>query len=65
MSMQAPLSYQKSINGTHISAPWTGQVVAGRGGKEISATWNNATPTPSAPSAPTIPFVLRKQAGWQ
>ena len=64
------LTLEESINGTNISATWIGQVVAGSCGKEIRGTWNNATPTPSAPSAPAIPppaftFVLRKQAGWQ
>ena len=62
------LTLEESINGTNISATWTGQVVDGSCGKEIRGTWNNATPTPSAPlapSAPPVPFVLRKQAGWQ
>ena len=59
------LTLEESINGTNISATWIGQVVAGSCGKEIRGTWNNATPTPSAPSAPPIPFVLRKQVGWQ
>ncbi len=56
------LTLEESINGTNISATWTGQVVDGSCGKEIRGTWNNANPTPSAPSAP---FVLRKQVGWQ
>ncbi len=59
------LTLEESINGTNISATWTGQVVDGSCGKEIRGTWNNAAPTPSAPPAPPIPFVLRKQAGWQ
>ncbi|MBU0891099.1 MAG: hypothetical protein KKB95_23410 [Gammaproteobacteria bacterium] len=64
------LTLEESINGTNISATWIGQVVAGSCGKEIRGTWNNATPTPSAPSAPatpppTVTFVMRKQAGWQ
>lgn len=57
------LTLEESINGTNISATWTGRVVDGSCGKEIRGTWNNANPTPSAPSA--IPFVLRRQAGWQ
>jgi hypothetical protein len=56
------LTLEESINGTNICATWTGQVVDGSCGKEIRGTWNNANPTPSAPSAP---FVLRKQVGWQ
>ncbi len=56
------LTLEESINGTNISATWTGQVVDGSCGKEIRGTWNNANPTPSTPSAP---FVLRKQVGWQ
>ena len=59
------LTLEESINGTNISATWIGQVVAGSCGKEIRGTWNNATPPPPAPSAPPIPFVLRKQVGWQ
>ena len=47
---------EESINGTNISATWTGQVVEGSCGKEIRGTWNNAHPTFS------LPFVLRKQA---
>lgn len=53
------LTLEESINGTNISATWTGQVVDGSCGKEIHGTWNNATPPT------TLPFVLRKQAGWQ
>ena len=53
---------EESINGMNISTPWTGQVVDGSCGKEIRGTWNNAHPTPAAPSAP---FVLRKLADWQ
>ena len=53
------LTLEESINGTNISATWTGQVVEGSCGKEIHGTWNNATPPT------TLPFVLRKQAGWQ
>lgn len=56
------LTLEESVNGTNISATWIGQVVDGSCGKEIRGTWNNANPTPSAPSAP---FVLRKQPGWQ
>ena len=56
------LTLEESINGTNISATWTGQVVDGSCGKEIRGTWNNAHPTPITPSAP---FVLRKQAAWQ
>lgn len=56
------LTLEESVNGTNISATWTGQVVDGSCGKEIRGTWNNANPTPTAPSAP---FVLRKQPGWQ
>lgn len=56
------LTLEESINGTNISATWTGQVVDGSCGKEIRGTWNNAHPTPTTPSAP---FVLRKQAAWQ
>ena len=55
------LTLEESINGTNISATWTGQVADGRCGKEIRGTWNNAHPTQAAPSSP---FVLRKQAGW-
>ena len=57
------LTLEESINGTNISATWTGQVVDGSCGKEIRGTWNNAHPTPPAPAA--IPFVMRRQAGWQ
>ena len=53
------LTLEESINGTNISATWTGQVVEGSCGKEIHGTWTNAQP----PTA--LPFVLRKQAGWQ
>ena len=56
------LTLEESDNGTNISATWIGRVVDGSCGKEIRGTWNNAHPTPTAPSAP---FVLRKQAGWQ
>ncbi len=59
------LTLEESINGTNISATWIGQVVAGSCGKEIRGTWNNAPPSPSAPSAAPTPFVLRKQVGWQ
>jgi hypothetical protein len=54
------LTLEESINGTNISATWTGRVVDGSCGKEIRGTWNNAL-TPHTPQ----PFVLRKQAGWQ
>ena len=57
------LTLEESINGTNISATWTGRVVDGSCGKEIRGTWNNAHPTPPAPAA--IPFVMRRQAGWQ
>ena len=53
------LTLEESINGTNISATWTGQVVDGSCGKEIHGTWNNANP------ATSLPFVLRKQADWQ
>ena len=53
------LALEESINGTNISATWTGQVVDGSCGKEIRGTWTNAHPTIS------LSFVLRKQAGWQ
>ena len=56
------LNLEESTNGTSISATWTGRVVNGSCGKEIQGTWNNANPTPAAPSAP---FVLRRQAAWQ
>lgn len=56
------LTLEESNNGTNISATWIGRVVDGSCGKEIRGTWNNAHPTPTAPSAR---FVLRKQAGWQ
>ena len=59
------LTLEESINGTNISATWTGQVVDGSCGKEIRGTWNNAHPTPTTPSAPSAPFVLHKQAAWQ
>ena len=55
------LNLEESTNGTSISATWTGRVVDGSCGKEIQGTWNNANPTPTAPSAP---FVLRRQAAW-
>ena len=54
------LTLEESINGTNISATWTGRVVEGSCGKEILGTWNNAH-TPNT----LQPFVLRKQAGWQ
>jgi len=53
------LTLEESINGTNISATWTGQVVEESCGKEIHGTWNNAHTTTA------LPFVLRKQAGWQ
>ena len=53
------LALEESINGTNISATWTGQVVDGSCGKEMRGTWTNAHPTIS------LSFVLRKQAGWQ
>ena len=56
------LTLEESNNGTNISATWIGRVVDGSCGKEIRGTWNNAHPTPTAPSTP---FVLRRQAGWQ
>ena len=74
------LTLEESINGTNISATWTGQVVDGSCGKEIRGLWNNAQHTTSAPTAPpdqqassanatppvaTQAFVLRKQAGWK
>ncbi|WP_232727713.1 hypothetical protein [Acidovorax sp. 69] len=59
---EGDLTLEESINGTNISATWTGRVVDGSCGKEIRGTWNNANPTPTTPSAP---FVLRKQAAWQ
>lgn len=59
---EGDLTLEESLNGTNISATWTGRVVNGSCGKEIRGTWNNAHPTPTAPSAP---FVLRKQPGWQ
>ena len=59
------LTLEESVNGTNISATWTGQVVDGSCGKEIRGTWNNAHPTPTTPSAPSAPFVLHKQAAWQ
>jgi hypothetical protein len=62
---EGTLTLEESMNGTNISATWMGQVVAGSCGKEIRGIWNNATPHPSAPPAPPIPFVLRKQVGWQ
>jgi len=55
------LTLEESVNGTNISATWIGRVVDGSCGKEIRGQWNNANPTPSAPSAS---FVLRKQPGW-
>lgn len=53
------LALEESINGTNISATWTGQVVDGSCGKEIRGTWNNVHPNLS------LAFVLRKQPGWQ
>ncbi|WP_051248674.1 hypothetical protein [Acidovorax sp. JHL-9] len=53
------LALEESVNGTNISATWTGQVVEGSCGKEIRGTWNNVHPSLS------LPFVLRKQPGWQ
>jgi len=49
---------EESLNGTNISATWIGQVVEGKCGKEIRGTWTNASPPTS------LPFVLRRQAGW-
>jgi hypothetical protein len=54
------LTLEESVNGTNISATWTGRVVDGSCGKEIRGTWNNAS-TPNT----LQPFVLRKQATWQ
>ena len=41
------------------TATWSGVVVEGSCGKEISGTWNNAI------SNTSHRFVLRKQPGWQ
>lgn len=49
---------EESSDGKSISATWTGQVVAGSCGKEISGTWNNFSNNTSHK------FVLRKSAGW-
>ncbi len=54
------LTLEESINGTNISATWTGRVVDGSCGKEIRGSWTHSTP----PST-TQTFVMRKQAGWQ
>ncbi len=56
---EGDLTLEESANGTHINATWIGQVVQGSCGKEIRGTWNNVTPPL------TIPFILRRQAGWQ
>ena len=56
---EGELTLEESIDGTRISATWAGQVVDGSCGKEIHGIWTNAHPTT------TLPFVLRKQAGWQ
>jgi hypothetical protein len=53
------LILEESTNGTNISATWSGQVVDGSCGKEIHGTWTNAY------TSTALPFVLRKQAGWQ
>lgn len=52
------LALEESNDGKSISATWTGQVVAGSCGKEISGTWNNFSNNTSHK------FVLRKSAGW-
>ena len=54
------LSLEESDDGKRISASWTGQVVEGSCGKEIQGTW-----TPTASPERKIPFVMRKQGGWQ
>ena len=54
------LTLEESINGTNISATWTGRVVDGSCGKEIRGSWTQST-SPDTPQ----PFVLRKQASWQ
>ena len=52
------LALEESNDGKSISATWTGQVVAGSCGKEISGTWNNFS------NSTSHKFVLRKSAGW-
>lgn len=52
-------SLEESDNGQNITATWSGVVVEGSCGKEISGTWNNAI------SNTSHRFVLRKQPGWQ
>ncbi|MES2940962.1 MAG: hypothetical protein V4864_25005 [Pseudomonadota bacterium] len=51
---------EESYDGTHISAVWTGDVVAGSCGREIRGTWQEEKDPPKP-----YPFVLRKmQGGW-
>ena len=45
---------EESINGTNISATWSGDVVAGSCGREIRGSWQ------AAGSGPALAFVLRR-----
>ena len=62
---EGDVTLEESINGTNISATWTGRVSEGSCGKEINGIWNNANPTPNSASVAPIRFVLRKQPSWQ
>lgn len=52
-------SLEESDNGQNITATWSGVVVEGSCGKEISGTWNKANSNTSQG------FILRKQPGWR
>ncbi|MBA2674692.1 hypothetical protein [Ramlibacter sp.] len=49
---------EESYDGTHISAVWTGDIVAGSCGREIRGTWQEEKDPPKP-----YPFVLRKMQG--
>ena len=49
---------EESYDGTHISAVWTGDVIAGSCGREIRGTWQEEKDPPKP-----YPFVLRKVQG--
>lgn len=49
---------EESYDGTHISATWAGDIVAGSCGREIRGTWQEEKDPPKP-----YPFVLRKMQG--
>ncbi len=55
---QGIFSLEESDDGHNITASWSGTVVDGSCGKEISGTWKNISKNTEQH------FVLRKQPGW-